>query len=89
MKVVTLSNEDETLLHGLLDDAVFDLDIFIDQYYNDEGKIDHLDKVTREQLELDVMRKNALQNLDYRISNAKYPATRKMKRDMGLIPDEL
>jgi len=70
MKRIILSDDEETLLHEVLDDAVFDLDVYIDQYYDTDGKIDLLDKVTQEQIELDVMRKNALQYLDSRISNA-------------------
>ena len=89
MKVFPFSDKDEELLHSVLDDAVFDLDVFLDQYYDEDNHIIENDKIRLQQIELDATRKAALQNLDYRISNAKYPFTRKMKREMGLIPDEL
>jgi hypothetical protein len=71
MKTITISDEDETLLHGVLDDAVYDIDIFLDQYFDADNHIIEDDPTTRKQIELDVVRKNALQNLDYRISNAR------------------
>jgi len=71
MKTIIISEGDETLLHEVIADAICNLDVFLDQYFDVGNHIIENDPITRKQIELDVVKKNTLQNLDYRISNAR------------------